>query len=71
MDARTLRLTERMKKAEADGREANEAVVALARLLADARPETVDHGFLVKHATEIEIAAQRVCKAVAAWRQHY
>ncbi len=37
MDARALRLTEKLKKAEADGREASEAVVALAQLLADRR----------------------------------
>lgn len=71
VDAKQARIAERLKQMEADTQEAANAVVALAKVFADAPAAGgVDHAYLVRHSTAIEIAAKRVCKSIAGWRKH-
>lgn len=71
MDAKLARIAQRLKEMEIDTAEAADAVMVLAKVFSDAPTAGgVDHAYLVRHSTEIEIAAKRVCKSIAGWRKH-
>jgi hypothetical protein len=71
MDYRQAIVTQKLQKLDRDVQEAIQAVSALAKILADAPSGGIDQGFLMRHAMEIDMAAKKACKAIAAWKKHY